>query len=122
MQNIEGSTISINRGDELNINLSIKKQDGTNYIYQVGDVVVFCVYKKGKMNEEAVLLKRIEVPSETESISINCTNEETKIGEMKNKPIEYWYEIELNDKYTVIGYDKLGPKLFMLYPEGSQEI
>lgn len=42
-----------------------------------------------------------------------------------NTPITYWYEIELDPdtEYTttVIGYDTLGPKLFIVYPEGQQE-
>ena len=36
-----------------------------------------------------------------------------------NIPTEYWYEIELNNENTVIGYDNNGPKLFVLYPEGE---
>ncbi len=39
-----------------------------------------------------------------------------------NTPITYWYEIELNpldvDPITLVGYDTLGPKLFVVYPEG----
>jgi hypothetical protein len=38
---------------------------------------------------------------------------------MLNKPIEYWYEIQLNYYQTIVGYDESGPKLFMLYPEGE---
>ena len=37
-----------------------------------------------------------------------------------NKPVEYWYEIELNNEHTVIGYDDNGAKIFMLFPEGSK--
>lgn len=120
MQKITGTTIEITRGDTLNISLSIK-EDGDNYTFQPGDVVVFSVYKKGKLSENAVLLKTINVSSSTESLSINFTSEETKIGDLINKPVDYWYEVELNGQYTVIGYDDTGAKILRLYPEGSQD-
>lgn len=120
MQLIDGYTININRGDVLNLSLSLTNEDGTPHTFNDGDKVVFSVYRKGKMNEGAVLLKEVIVSGQQESIEINCTKEETKIGELINKPVEYWYEIELNGEYTVIGYDEDGAKLFMLYPEGSK--
>ena len=50
------------------------------------------------------------------------TGEDTKIGQVINKPIDYWYEIELNPEInpqTVIGYDNDGAKIFKLFPEGA---
>ena len=47
------------------------------------------------------------------------------IGEVINKPTNYWYEIELNPNtqpQTIIGYDEDGEKLFVLYPEGSDTV
>lgn len=120
MQKIEGTTIKLNRGDSLSLNLSITLEDNSNYTFKVGDTIVFSVYNKGKMNEDAVLLKEINVLEQSESVSISLTNEETKIGELMNKPLEYWYEVELNNQYTVIGYDDTGAKLLILYPEGSK--
>ena len=120
MQKIEGTTIKLNRGDSLSLNLSITLEDNSNYTFKVGDTIVFSVYNKGKMNEDAVLLKEINVLEQSESLSISLTNEETKIGELINKPLEYWYEVELNNQYTVIGYDDKGAKLLILYPEGSK--
>ena len=120
MQKIEGTTIKLNRGDSLSLNLSITLEDNSNYTFKVGDTIVFSVYNKGKMNEDAVLLKEINVLEQSESLSISLTNEETKIGELMNKPLEYWYEVELNNQYTVIGYDDTGAKLLILYPEGSK--
>lgn len=38
---------------------------------------------------------------------------------MASKPIEYWYEIELNGDSTIIGYDNDGAKKLILYPEGA---
>ena len=35
--------------------------------------------------------------------------------------VEYWYEIELNDEETVIGFDKDGAKVLNLYPKGVEK-
>ena len=120
MQKIDGTTIKVNRGDVLNFSLSIEKDDGTTYTFVEGDKVIFSVYNKNKMSDNAVLLKEISATPETTSITISCTKEDTQIGNLINKPVEYWYEIELNNEYTVLGYDDNGAKLLMLYPEGSK--
>ncbi len=120
MQKIDGTTIKLNRGDVLSLTLTLKINGTTDYTFQNGDKVVFSVYNKGKMSDDAVLLKEVDVLSSSQNVTINLTSEETKLGEMKNKPVEYWYEIELNDQYTVIGYDDKGEKVLMLYPEGSK--
>lgn len=120
MQKIDGTTIKLNRGDILSLSLSLSLSDGTPYTFQIGDKIVFSVYGKNKMSEGAVLLKELIVDGEQQSIEITCTKEETKIGDLINKPVEYWYEIELNNENTVIGYDDNGPKILMLYPEGSK--
>lgn len=120
MQKIEGTTIKLNRGDILSFVLTIENESGTPYTFQDGDKVTFSVYNKKKMNDKAVLLKEVNATPNTTSLTISCTSEETKIGELTNKPVEYWYEIELNNEYTVLGYDENGAKLLMLYPEGSK--
>jgi hypothetical protein len=120
LQKIDGTTIRLNRGDVLNLSLTLKLESGSDYTFEVGDKIVFSVYKKSKMNEKAVLLKEITVSEQAQSVTVALTKEETKIGEMISKPVEYWYEVELNDQYTVIGYDDDGPKLLVLYPEGSK--
>ena len=119
-QKIDGTTIKINRGDLLEFDLSIKTDDNTPYTFQNGDKVIFSVYGKNKMNENAVLLKEVDATPNTTSITISCSSEETKIGDLINKQVEYWYEIELNNEYTVIGYDDDGAKKLILFPEGSK--
>lgn len=119
-QKIEGTTIKLNRGDILNINLTIKKEDGTDYSFEEGDKITFSIYNKGKLNDKAVLLKEVQATPGATSINIYCDSEKTKIGELVNKPIDYWYEIELNNEYTILGYDDEGAKLFKLFPEGSK--
>lgn len=119
MQKITNSMIEVNRGDELSLSLTIQQDTGT-YTFVSGDKVVFSLYNKGKMNEKAVLIKEVEATGGETTLNISLTSEETKIGELINKPVEYWYEIELNDRFTVIGYDDEGAKILMLYPEGSK--
>lgn len=120
MAEIQGKTILINRGDVLSFDLKLKVNKTTDYTFHNGDKVVFAVYNKGKLNDPAVIFKVVNVSSDSSSVTINLTSQDTKIGDIKNKEVEYWYEIELNNGYTVIGYDKDGPKKFMLYPEGSR--
>ena len=113
--------ISINRGDDnIGFNFSIPIDDQTNYTFQVGDEIKFGVYNKKELEKKAVLLKTITVDEETETINIDFTKEETSIGSIENKPVTYWYEIQLNDD-TIIGYDENGAKEFIVYPEGSDE-
>ena len=120
MQKLDGTTIKLNRGDVLNLTLSAKLEDNTDYTFQVGDKVVFSVYEKNKMSDKAVLIKEINITESSQSVVIRLDSNETKIDNLINKPVEYWYEIELNDEYTIIGYDDAGAKILMLYPEGSK--
>lgn len=121
MQKIDGTTIELTRGDQLSFNLSLQLDDGTTYEFQNGDKIIFSVYNKKKMDEDALLKKTYIIDTPTEVIEITCTGEETKIGPYINKPVIYWYEIELNDEFTVLGYDDDGPKVLKLYPEGNNE-
>jgi len=121
MQKIEGSTIMVNRGDVLNLTLNLMNGE-TPYTFQVGDELVFSIYKPNQLSGDAVLLKEVTVLEASQNVEINLTSEETKLGELLNKPVDYWYEIELNGEYTVIGYDEDGAKVFKLFPEGSKLI
>ena len=115
MFKIDGDTIHITRGDKGVIELTID-----DYTFSVGDTVELRVYAKDGLNKLPVLAKEITVTEETETIDIELTSEDTRIGEMQNKAKEYWYEIELNDNQTVVGYDEEGAKILMLYPEGVE--
>lgn len=119
--NNKTKTISINRGDDnVGFNFSIPIDEETNYTFQVGDVIKFGVYNAKELDKPAVLLKSITNDEEKETITITLTKEETSIGELDNKAITYWYEIQLNDD-TIIGFDEKGAKEFIVYPEGSDE-
>lgn len=114
MFKIKDETIHITRGDSGTIELSIE-----DYIFKVGDIVEFRVYNKKGLNQVPLINKKIEIDQEQEVVNIELDSDDTKIGELVNKETEYWYEIELNNDKTVIGYDENGAKLFILYPEGA---
>ena len=120
MFKISGHTISLTRGDSCTITLKVskKEQDSTN-IFKPGDIVEMSIYKKKELDHEPLMTKSVEIVEATNTVDISLSSSDTTIGEMSNKPIEYWYEIQLNREQTIVGYDESGPKLFMLYPEGE---
>lgn len=116
-------TIHITRGDIGIIEVSANKNEYELYTFVPGDVVRFKVYPK-KRHEDVVLVKDVLIESETQVVEFILERTDTKLGEIINKPAVYWYEVELNpdtSPQTFIGYDDVGPKLFMLYPEGGDE-
>lgn len=115
-------TIHITRGDAGCICLFAEDEQGHDYMFQVGDEVKLKVTEKKNTNN-VVLEKTVKANKITTSLNIILEKEDTKIGELINKPVDYWYEIELNpnssEVQTILGYDEDGPKLFTLYPEGG---
>jgi hypothetical protein len=114
-------SIYLTRGDAAVFNVSATIGE-TQYTFKVDDVVRFKVFEK-KNCEEVVLKKDIKVTAETELVEIALDSDETKFGDVISKPMEYWYEVELNpDTYaqTIIGYDEeTGAKILRLLPEGG---
>lgn len=114
-------TIHITRGDIGTIEFSI--MNGQNpYTFTEGDIVRLGVFNKKNMNS-LVFQKDVQVTGSVTKVDIELTEEDTKIGDIINKPVEYWYEIQLNpdtEPQTIIGYDDLGAKVFKLYPEGIE--
>jgi hypothetical protein len=71
-----------------------------------------------------VLEKDVTVEEETSVVSITLERTDTKLGGIINKPVDYWYEVELNPDttpQTIVGYDSDGPKIFRLFPEGGDD-
>ena len=94
----------------------------TAYTFRVGDVVRFKVFEK-KDCTEVVLQKDITVDEETSAVEIVLNGDETTIGGVISKPVDYWYEVELNPEthpQTIIGYDENGAKVIRLFPEGGE--
>ena len=113
-------SIYLTRGDAVSITLNAQ-DDGEMHTFRPGDLVRFKVFEK-KACHCVELQKDIRVESDTESVVIALTAEDTKIGNEISKPVDYWYEVELNPEIqpqTIIGYDEDGAKVFRLYPEGG---
>lgn len=117
-------TVHITRGDIGVIEVSANKSDTELYIFQPGDIVRLKVFVK-KQHDNIVLTKDVTVEEETDKVTINLFKSDTEIGGTINKPVDYWYEVELNPdttSQTIVGYDKNGPKIFKLYPEGGAAV
>ena len=116
----EDLTIHITRGDIAFFTVHAD-DDGNPYTFKVGDIVRMKVCAKKDCTNIA-FQKDFPVLEETETVDLILNEEETKIGEVISKPVDYWYEIELNpytNPQTIIGYDEDGAKIFKLYPEGK---
>lgn len=113
-------SIYATRGDIVFFSVTAE-ENGVNYKFQPGDVVRMKVYGK-KDAKTVVLQKDFPITAECESVEVLLTEDDTKIGDVISKPVDYWYEIELNPfsaPQTIIGYDEDGAKIFRLYPEGK---
>ena len=118
----ETKRIDVTRGDIGGMFVTaINELDGTDYTFVAGDVVRLKVFEKKDCN--CVVLQKDFVAEEGSTmVEVSLESEDTKIGGIISKEKEYWYEVELNPEtapQTIICYDKKGPKLFVVYPEGS---
>lgn len=118
--NNDDLSIYVTRGDIVALTVTAGAE-GKSYTFKPGDVLRIKVFSK-KNVENVVLQKDFPVLEYTESVEIYLTGEDTKIGDEISKPVDYWYEVELNPlttPQTIIGYDEDGPKIFKLFPEGA---
>lgn len=121
--------IHATRGDVGCINVTAKSkiineygiEERIPYKFKAGDIIRLTIVKKSDYSQ-IMLRKDVDVPEETEKVTILLDSNDTTIGEVISKPTTYWYEVELNPDtkpQTIIGHDKeTGAKLFVLYPEG----
>ena len=86
------------------------------YEFKPNDVITFNIYEKKGFDKPPLLSKNITIDTSSDEATISLTENDTTFGEIPNKEIEYWYDITLNNSQTVIGYDKSGAKLFIMYP------
>lgn len=120
---LKDKTICLTRGDIASIIVSANLQDGAAYTFMPGDVVRFTVCKMRDYST-IILQKEITISEESNTVTISLLSEDTRIGGVINKPVDYWYEVELNPDtapQTIIGYDEAGEKIFRLYPEGCEK-
>lgn len=120
MFTFDETTINLTRGDALWFTVTAE-DNGAPYWFAPGDVLRMRVFDK-KGAENVYLEKDIPVNASCEEVAIYLSGAETKIGELINKPKDYWYEIELNpdtNPQTIVGYHEDGPAVLRLYPEGE---
>lgn len=113
-------TIECTRGDAVAFTVGANIGDAP-FTFREGDVVRFSVFGK-KDCSDVVLQKDVSVTEEAEQVEIELSSKDTRIGEVISKPVDYWYEVELNPEtypQTIIGYDQDGAKVFKLYPESE---
>lgn len=114
--------IQINRGDSTTLKINANDSSGDPYTFKVGERVKLSLTER-KNEDNVVLEKIIDVDTEQDYVNISLTSEDTKIGDIINKPVTYWYEISLltlnNEVQTIIGYDDNGAKEFVLNPEAG---
>ena len=118
----DDNSIYLTRGDIASIQITALNSSGEEYMFKSGDIVRFSIFEKGHY-DNLVLRSDVEVTAETKFVNINLSGNDTKIGELINKPKPYWYEVELNPDtapQTIIGYDNNGPKILTLFPEGVE--
>lgn len=123
MLKIENDTIHITRGDVALFGITIEQDDNTEYEFKKDDVVRMKVFKSKDCNCIEIQ-KDVKIETPTTEAQISLTSDETKIGGIINKPVKYWYEVELNPEtnaQTIIGYDESGAKEFILYPEAKDQ-
>lgn len=122
----EKFNIENNRGSMLSLNIkTTNRTDGTPYTFQKDDVVRFKIMEKNKC-ENVILQKDVIVGEASEIVPLTITSEEMRIGDIINKPVEYWYEVELNpdtsSAVTILGYTKAGgARILTLTPEGGDK-
>lgn len=116
----EDLSIYATRGDIVAFAVAAENE-GERYVFSAGDLVRMKIFGK-KDCERVVLQKEFPVETACEQVAILLTGEDTRIGNVISKAVDYWYEIELNphtNPQTIVGYDENGPKIFRLFPEGA---
>ena len=125
MWKIEKGNIYVTRGDMLPLAVDAANTDKSLYSFKAGDVLRFKVMEKENMSN-VLFEKDFQIENDTTVVNIDLLSEDTRIGELINKPHECWYEIELNpdtsNTITIVGYSKeKGAALFVLLPEGGKK-
>lgn len=120
IDNNDKTTIKCTRGDKGSITIRKKTKEGMMEQFYKDDVVTFSI-KNNFGENESVLRKKIVVTKNCDFVTFSFSKTETTIGELISKPVKYQYDISINDDMTILGYDEGGPKIFMLYPEGSND-
>lgn len=118
MFKIQNKTIHISR-TESGI-LKVKRTNGS--ISEIGDANSLRIYEVDSLDEGYL----VDIPGEYNStddtidFNLGLFTVSYEDIELSNEPIEYWYELRINDK-IIIGYDESKAKTLILYPAGKDK-
>ena len=87
MVSIEGTKITLTRGDTLSVKLTLNDSEGNPYQPTEGDVIRFAM-KKHYNDEECILVKNIP----TDTMILRIDSDDTKA---LPQPSEYVYDVQL---------------------------
>jgi hypothetical protein len=116
-------SIWLTRGDVATINVTAKNSDKTQYTFKKGDILRFNVFQKNSCHK-IVMSKDVTIDADKTEVQISLTSNDTRIGDIISKPVEYWYEIALNPdtaQQTIVGYAE-EPAILKLLPEGDETV
>lgn len=101
--------IELTRGDMLPLTVTADNLIGNDYEFKAGDILEFKVYEKGNP-ANVVLEKQFTVDKTCTEFYMEIPSEDTRIGELISKPVEYNYELTLNPNtsrtMTIIAHTK----------------
>ena len=105
-------------------NFETKKEE--DYVFQPSDKISFVVVEKKGYTKPEVLrvektLAEMGYTEPTTTPEIQLSEEDTKVFPLTNKSKTYWYDLILNDRTTMLGYDDEGAKRLIVYPEAEEE-
>ena len=109
--------IFITRGDKAIIDVQVPLNEGY-YEFQTTDVLYFTV-KNTYNDAQPVLRKILTFEEATTTATFILTSIDTNLGGLSNLPVQYVYDVSINEDQTIIGYDESGPKYLTIYPEVS---
>lgn len=89
MVKVEGTTITMTRGDTLEVPVVIKTADGEDYVPASGDLIRFAV-KSRYRDPEPIIVR--EIPHDT--MTLRLESADTKLLAARRRP--YVYDIELS--------------------------
>lgn len=113
------NNIYITSGDKATIDIQIPLDDGF-YEFQTTDILYFTV-KKQYSDTQPVLRKILTFSEPTTTATFYLTSSDTNLSSLSNLPVQYVYDVSINEDQTIIGYDENGAKCFVVYPEVSND-
>ena len=114
----DGTTLHLTRGDRCSFKVYAREVKSQQLCYfPAGCYVTFAIVPRAGYTDGAVLRKTVDVLADTTEVEFNLDENDTKIGDMIDKKVKYWYNVVVNDDVTIIGSDEDGEKVIFIYPE-----